>query len=63
MTDNPSGNNSLDTTLEIRMSKALVDRVQNHCQKHKISIDDFMLDAVTAKLQLVNKERRKRQRL
>jgi hypothetical protein len=63
MTDNPSVKNSPDIALEIRMSKTLVDRVQNHCQKHNISIDDFMLDAVTAKLQLENKERRKRQRL
>jgi hypothetical protein len=63
MTDNPSEKTSPDIALEIKMSKALVDRVQNHCKKHKITIDDFMLDAVTAKLQLVNKERRKRQRL
>jgi hypothetical protein len=63
MTDNPSEKTSVDITLEIKMSKALVDRVQNHCQKHNITIDDFMLDAVTAKLQLINKERRKRQRL
>jgi hypothetical protein len=63
MTDNPSEKSGPDIALEIKMSKALVDRIQNHCQKHKITIDDFMLDAVTAKLQLVNKERRKRQRL
>lgn len=63
MMDNPSEKASPDVALEIMMSKALVDRVQNHCQKHHITIDDFMLDAVTAKLQLVNKERRKRQRL
>jgi hypothetical protein len=63
MTDNSSEKASPDVALEIKMSKALVDRVQNHCRKHKITIDDFMLDAVTAKLQLINKERRKRQRL
>jgi hypothetical protein len=63
MTDNPSEKTSADITLEIKMSKALIDRVQSHCQKHNITIDDFMLDAVTAKLRLVNKERRKRQRL
>jgi hypothetical protein len=63
MTDNPSEKASPDITLEIKMSKTLVDRVLNHCQKHKITIDDFMLDAVTAKLRLVNKERRRRQRL
>jgi hypothetical protein len=63
MTDNPPEKINPDIALEIKMSKALVDRVQNHCNKHKITIDDFMLDAVTAKLQLVNKERRKRQRL
>lgn len=63
MTDNPSEKTSPDIALEIKMSKTLVDRVQNHCQKHNITIDDFMLDAVTAKLRSVNKERRKRQRL
>lgn len=49
--------------LRIRMSKELIDRIENHCQKHKITIDDFLLDAVTAKLQMANIERRKRQRL
>lgn len=63
MTDNPSEKTSPDIALEIKMSKALVDRVQHHCRKHNMTIDDFMLDAVTAKLQLENKERRKRQRL
>ena len=52
-----------DIDLQIRMSKELVERIKNHCQKHKISVDDFMLDAVTAKLRATNKERRKRQRL
>lgn len=63
MADIPSEKTTPDIALEIKMSKTLVDRVQNHCRKHNITIDDFMLDAVTAKLQLVNKERRKRQRL
>lgn len=63
MPDKLSETTSLDIALEIKMSKTLVNRVQNHCRKHKITIDDFMLDAVTAKLQLENKERRKRQRL
>lgn len=63
MTGNPSEKKEPDITMEIKMSKALVDRVQSHCRKRKISLDDFMLDAVTTKLQMVNKERRKRQRL
>lgn len=63
MTENPSEKARPDITLGIKMSKELVDRVQKYCQKHNITFDDFMLDAVTTKLQLVNKERRKRQRL
>jgi hypothetical protein len=63
MTENTSDRKEPDITVEIKMSKALVDRIQSHCRKRKISLDDFMLDAVTAKLQMVNKERRKRQRL
>ncbi len=63
MTDMPSETNDAGIALEIRMSKTLVDRIQSHCDKHNISLDDFMLDAATAKLRLENKERRKRQRL
>lgn len=63
MTGNPTDKKQPDITVEIKMSKTLIDRIQSHCRKRKISLDDFMLDAVTAKLQLVNKERRKRQRL
>jgi NRPS condensation-like uncharacterized protein len=63
MTDNPTRKTSADSVLKIKISKTLVDRVQNHCRKHNITVDDFILDAVTAKLRLENKERRKRQRL
>lgn len=63
MNGNSHEESKLDIDLQIRMSKELVKRIKNHCKKHKINIDDFMLDAVTAKLRAANKERRKRQRL
>jgi hypothetical protein len=63
MTDIPPGKTSPNIVLEIKMSKTLVDRMRNHCRKHNITVDDFMLDAVAAKLRFANKERRKRQRL
>ena len=63
MNGNSPEERTQDIDLHIRMSKELVERIKNHCKKHKISIDNFMLDAVAAKLQATNKERRKRQRL
>ena len=57
----PMGNE--DQNVEIKMPLKLIERIRGYCLKQNITMDNFILDAVTAKLQLANQERRKRQRL
>ncbi len=52
-----------EQSVEIKMPLQLVERIRGYCQKQNITMDNFILDAVTAKLQSANQERRKRQRL
>ncbi len=49
--------------VKIKLPRALFERISNHCVKTSILVDDFILDAVAEKLELVNKERRRRPRL
>jgi hypothetical protein len=52
-----------EQSVEIKMPLQLVERIRGYCRKQNITMDNFILDAVTAKLQSANQERRKRQRL
>ena len=49
--------------IDIKIPTKLIERIHGYCRKHNITVDNFILDAVTSKLQLANQERRKRQRL
>ncbi len=42
---------------------ALLDRVQAFCDKRGIDPQEFIIDAITEKLEGAHKERRKKQRL
>lgn len=63
MGDNLSQESSEEKQVEIKIPIKLIERIEAYCQKQNISIDSFILDAVTAKLYQANQERRKRQRL
>lgn len=63
MEDNGHQMGNEDQSIDIKLPLQLIERVQNYCRKQNITIDHFIMDAVTAKLQLANQERRKRQRL
>jgi len=45
------------------LPKDLIERVKIFCAEKEITIQDFVTDAITEKLALVHKERRKRTRL
>jgi hypothetical protein len=42
---------------------ALLDRVQTFCEKKDIDIQEFIIDAITEKLERAHQERRKKPRL
>lgn len=63
MGDNLSQEEGEEKRIEIKIPIQLVERIQSYCKKQSISMDNFILDAVTNKLYQANQERRKRQRL
>lgn len=63
MGDNLPQEESEEKKIEISIPTKLIERIQEYCDKHSITRDNFILDAVTSKLRQQNQERRKRQRL
>ena len=63
MKKNPTPEETETETLNTGLSKGLIKRVKNFCYESKITIQDFVTDAIIDKLALVHKERRKRPRL
>ena len=51
------------TSLNIMLPEELMERVQALCAERDIIIHDFVTDAIIEKLELANKERRKKNRL
>jgi hypothetical protein len=49
--------------MEIKVPQALLERVKALCKKRDIDPNDFILDAITEKLESAHKERRKRKRI
>ncbi len=49
--------------LEIMLPKELIRRVDALCAEKEMTIQDFVTDAIIEKLELANKERRKKSRL
>lgn len=49
--------------LEIVLPKELIKRVGALCADKKMTIQDFVTDSIIEKLELANKERRKKRRL
>jgi hypothetical protein len=55
--------NSETQTLQIKIRQELLKRVNTHCEKISIAVDEFILDAIAEKLELAYKERRRKHRL
>jgi hypothetical protein len=49
--------------LNLMLPKELIKRVEALCTEKEMTIQDFVTDAVIEKLELANKERRKKSRL
>ncbi len=49
--------------LKIMLPKELIKRVEALCAEKEMTIQDFVTDAIIEKLELANKERRKKSRL
>jgi hypothetical protein len=49
--------------LNLMLPKELIKRVEALCAEKEMTIQDFVTDAVIEKLELANKERRKKSRL
>ena len=63
MKKNPTPEETETEMLNTGLSKGLIKRVKNFCDESKVTIQDFVTDAIIDKLALVNKERRKSPRL
>ncbi len=49
--------------LHIDLPQSLVSRVHNYCNKRNITIEEFIRDALSEKLEMAHKERRRKQRV
>ena len=49
--------------LSIMLPEELMERIQTYCDERDMAVNDFVTDAIIEKLNLVYKERRKKQRL
>jgi NRPS condensation-like uncharacterized protein len=49
--------------LKIMLPKELFKRVEALCAEREMTVQDFVIDAIIEKLELANKERRKKSRL
>ena len=50
-------------SLRIAIPQLLMSRVHTHCTKRNIPIQEFICDALTEKLAMVHKERRRKPRV
>ena len=49
--------------INIQLPKVLIKRTEAYCAENEISIHEFINDAITEKIALSHKERRKKRRL
>jgi hypothetical protein len=57
---NPSGE---QVRMQIHIPELLLERVKTYCDKHEIDLHVFIIDAITEKLELSHRERRKKPRI
>ena len=63
MEKKPTMENTETKTLNISLRKELIKRVEVFCAEKKITVRDFVNDAIIEKIELAYKERRKKSRL
>ena len=63
MKKKPTPNETELKMLTTRVPKVLIERVKTFCAENEMTIQDFVTDAIIEKLELVHKERRKKQRM
>ncbi len=49
--------------VRIDLPQSLVSRVHNYCNKRNITIQEFIRDALSEKLEMAHRERRRKQRV
>ena len=63
MVKDPASEEKVTQMLKIPLPEALIARVNTFCNGEKITIQEFIIDAIVSKLELVYKERRRKPRL
>ncbi len=63
MDDRIATTNGDTQSVRIDIPQSLLSRVHSHCNKHNITIEEFIRDALSEKLEMVHKERRRKQRV
>jgi hypothetical protein len=49
--------------IQVDIPQSLMSRVENYCRKRNITTREFICDALSEKLQMAHKERRRKQRV
>jgi metal-responsive CopG/Arc/MetJ family transcriptional regulator len=63
MDDKIANGNGDTENIRIDLPRSLMSRVHNYCNKRNTTIQEFIRDALSEKLAMANKERRKKQRV
>jgi hypothetical protein len=63
MDDAITKGNGETQSVRIDIPQSLMSRVHSHCRKCNITIQEFIRDALSEKLEMVHKERRRKQRV
>ena len=63
MKNKPAPEKTETKMLNTRLPKDLIKRVKVFCAEKEMTIQDFVADAITEKIELAHKERRKKSRL
>ncbi|MDJ0722955.1 MAG: hypothetical protein QNJ04_15070 [Desulfobacterales bacterium] len=63
MDDKIANGNGDTQNVRIDLPQSLVSRVHNYCSKRNITIQEFIRDALSEKLEAAHRERRRKQRV
>ena len=63
MDDRIATTNGDTQSVRIDIPQSLMSRVHSHCNKRNITLEEFIRDALSEKLEMAHKERRRKQRV
>ena len=63
MDDRIATTNGDTQSIRIDIPESLLSRVHGYCNKRNITIEEFIRDALSEKLEMAHKERRRKQRV